>query len=248
MGRLDGRFALITGGSSGIGLATARLFVQEGARVAVTGRDAKALAAARAELGPRALALESDTARLDDIDRLARTLATEFGALDILFVNAGVGEFRPIDLSDAELFDRIFDTNVKGSYFVTRAVLPLMRKGSAIIFNTSVVGHIGMANASIYGASKAALRSLALTLAAELVGRGIRVNALSPGPIDTPMFGKLGMPADAAAAARQGLISQNPMKRLGTVEEIARAALFLAHDATYSTGTELDVDGGVGVL
>ena len=248
MGRLEGKFALITGGSSGIGLATARLFVQEGARVAVTGRDPKALAAARAELGPTALVLASDTSKLDDIDRLVGTLKSEFGALDILFVNAGLGEFRPIELSDDELFDRTFNTNVKGSYFITRAALPLLRKGGAILFNTSVAGHIGMANASVYGASKAALRSFALTLAAELADRGIRVNALSPGPIDTPIFGKMGIPRDAAAATKQAIVSQNPMKRFGTVEEIARAALFLAHDATYTTGTELDVDGGFGVL
>jgi NAD(P)-dependent dehydrogenase (short-subunit alcohol dehydrogenase family) len=248
MGRLEGKFALITGGSSGMGLATAKLFVQEGARVAVTGRDPKALAAARAELGPRALVFASDTSKPEDIEELVQKLKTEFATLDILFVNAGLGEFRPIELSDGELFDRTFSTNVKGAYFMTRAALPLLRKGGAVIFNTSVAGHVGMANASIYGASKAALRSFALTLAAELADRGIRVNALSPGPIDTPMFGKMGIPREATAATKEAFRSQVPMKRFGTVEEIARAVLFLAHDATYTTGTELDVDGGFGVL
>ena len=248
MPRLEGKFVLITGGSSGIGLATARLFLQEGARVAVTGRDPKALEAARKELGPGALVLASDTGKLDDIERLIRTVKAEFGALDVLFVNAGLGEFRPIELSDEELFDRTFDTNVKGAYFVTRAALPLLRKGGAILFNTSVAGHIGLPRASIYGASKAALRSFALTLAAELVDRGIRVNAISPGPIDTPIFGKMGIPKEAVGATREALGSQVPMKRLGTADEIARAAFFLAHDATFTTGTELDVDGGLGVL
>jgi NAD(P)-dependent dehydrogenase (short-subunit alcohol dehydrogenase family) len=211
MGRYEGKKAVITGGTTGIGLATARLLVSEGARLVVTGRSAGAIAAARAELGAR----------------------------------AGIAKFVPLAEVDERHFDETFDINTKGAYFTAQQLVPLIVDGGGLVFNTSVVDEKGMAATSVYSASKAALRSLARTFAAELLPRKVRVNAVSPGPIPTPILEKGGMAPEAREATARYLQESNPMKRFGLPEEVARAALFLAFEATYTTGAELPVDGGL---
>ncbi len=246
MGKLDGKVAVITGGNSGIGLATAQAFVDQGARVAIMGRDPATLAAALEQLGDGAIGIQGDVRNLGDLDRLYASVRDQLEAIDVLFVNAGVANFRPFEDVDEADFDVQFDVNVKGAYFAVQKSLPLLRDGAAIILTTSISNQLGDPNTSVYSATKAALRSLARTLSAELVGRGIRVNAISPGPIDTPIFGRLGLPQDALDEMAQGLAERVPMKRMGAADEIAKAVVFLAsNDSSFVLGHELVVDGGL---
>jgi NAD(P)-dependent dehydrogenase (short-subunit alcohol dehydrogenase family) len=249
MGKLDGKIALITGGSTGIGLATAKLFQQEGAQVIVTGRNAGAIAAAQKELGPAALAIASDTSKLNDITTLIDTIRQKFGRIDILFANAGIARFQPFGEIEESFFDEHFNINVKGLFFTVQAALPLIPSGGSILLTASVVSKKGFPASSVYAATKAAVRSFGRTLATELAPRGIRVNTLSPGPIETPLFDKMGLPADAVGQMRERFGESVALKRLGTVDEMARAALYLSSDdASYVVGAELFADGGLAEL
>ena len=246
MGKLEGKVALVTGGNSGIGLATAKEFAREGARVVITGRDARTLAEAEREIGGDVLSLRSDSSSLSEIDELFAAVKERHGRVDVLFVNAGVAKFAAVDETDEALFDQVMDTNLKGAYFTVKKALPLLFEGASVILNTSVVAHVGLPNASVYSASKAALLSLVRTLSADLVARGIRVNAVSPGPVETPIFGKMGLPAEAVDEAKRCFSEQVPLKRFGRPEEIAKAVLFLASpDSSFLVGTEILADGGV---
>lgn len=241
-GKLEGKVAVVTGGNSGIGLATAKEFAREGARVVITGRDARTLAEAAREIGGEVLAVRSDASSLADMDELFASVRERFGRLDVLFVNAGIAQFAPVEETDEELFDRIMDINFKGAYFTVKKALPLLADGASVILNTSVVAHVGFPSSSVYSASKAALLSLVRTLSADLNGRRIRVNAVSPGPVETPIFGRMGLPEEA----KQGFGEQVPLKRLGRPEEIAKAVLFLAGpDSSFLLGTEIVADGGL---
>lgn len=246
MDRLKGKRALITGATSGIGLETARQFAIEGARVAITGRDPAKLEAARKQLGEGAIGIVSDATDVAAQKAVAETLLREFGGLDALFVNAGIADLRPVDQWDEAGFDRTFASNVKGAFFLIQALLPVFANPASIVLNASVNAHVGMPNTSVYGASKAALLSLARTLSGELIGRGIRVNAVSPGPITTPLYDKLGLsPADLKTVAAS-IQSQVPAKRFGDPSEIAKAVVFLASDeSAFTVGGELLIDGGL---
>jgi len=245
MNRLQGKRALITGGTTGIGLATAKEFLAEGARVAVTGTNPKTLEAAAAELGKGAILIRADAGDVAGQKQVAAEVAKAFGGLDILFVNAGIAEFHPVEAWDEAAYDRSFAVNVKGPYFLIQALLPHLANPASIVLNTSINAHIGMPASSIYAASKAALSSLIRTLSGELIGRGIRVNAVSPGPIATPLHGKIGM--DDAAV--KGLVAQIPAGRRGDPAEIAKAVVFLASDeAAFTVGSEFTIDGGMSTL
>ncbi|MGJ4854913.1 SDR family oxidoreductase [Labrys sp. La1] len=249
MNRLSGKRALITGGTTGIGLETARQFLAEGARIAVTGTNPQTLEAARKELGEGALVIQSDAANIAKQKQLAETIAQAFGGLDILFVNAGIAQLKPLaDWSEAD-FDKVFDINLKGPYFLIQALLPILANPASIVLNTSVNAHIGMPNSSVYAASKAALQSLIRTLSGELIGRGIRLNAVSPGPIATPLYGKLGFSEQDLKSVADSIKGLVPAGRFGEASEIAKAVVFLASDeATYTVGSELMIDGGMGTL
>jgi NAD(P)-dependent dehydrogenase (short-subunit alcohol dehydrogenase family) len=248
-GRLAGKIALVTGGNSGIGLATARAFVAEGARVVVTGRDAATLDAAAAELGDAAVALRADVADPAALGRLMDAVDARFGRLDVLVVNAGIGEFATIDQATEAHFDRIFGVNVRGAYFTVQKALPLLASGASIVLVGSTNGQIGMAGASVYSASKAAVRSLARTLSAELTDRGVRVNVLSPGPVLTPIYERLGLAPDRLEATTAAIRAMVPLGRFGEPREIAQAAVFLASDeSTFFVGAELVADGGLSQL
>jgi len=245
MARLTGKTALITGGTTGIGLATARRFLQEGARLAITGHNEGTLAEARQTLGRDVLVLRSDAGDVAAQSVLAASLRERFGHLDAVFINAGTGSFQPIEATEPAEFERQFSVNVKGPLFLLKALSPLLASPSSVILNASIAGSLGMPNAAIYGATKAALLSVMRVAAAEWAERRIRVNAISPGPISTPIYGKLGMPADVVAAFGEQMRQSVPMKRFGDADEVAGAALFLASDdSTYITGIELTVDGG----
>jgi NAD(P)-dependent dehydrogenase (short-subunit alcohol dehydrogenase family) len=249
MGKLEGKVAVITGGNSGIGLATAKEFKEQGAQVVITGRDQQTLDEAKREIGGDVLAVRSDTSSLTQIDKLFAAVKEKFGRIDVLFVNAGVGKFAPVEAVTEELCDSIMDINFKGAYFTIQKALPLLSDNASIILNTSINAHIGMPNSSVYAASKAALITLARTLSAELVGRGIRVNAISPGPITTPIFNRLGLPPEALEETEKSIREQVPMKRFGRPEEIAKTALFLASsDSSFLLGTEIVADGGMSQL
>jgi len=246
---LSGKTAVITGGNSGIGLATAKLFLREGAQVAILGRDGKTLESAAQELGNKALVLKADVSSLEQIDAAVKEVSNKLGKVDILFANAGIAEFRPMEQVDADFFDTTFNINVKGLFFTVQKFLPLLRDHGAVLFTTSVVNQKGWPGTSVYSASKAAVRSLARTLAAELAPRHIRVNAISPGPIETPIFARMGLPPDALQQMAEGILQQSPMHRFGTADEVAKVALFLASDqSSYLTGGEICVDGGLAQL
>ena len=251
MKRMSGKVAVVTGGNSGIGLAAARAFVREGARVAIFGRNAETLQAAVSELNGDggAIAIQGDVTNDADLERLFDEVRERFGGVDALFVNAGVAMPSSFEDTSAELFDRHFDINVKGAYFTVQRALPLLNKGASVVLTTSAGNQLGMPNMSAYLATKAALRSLARTLSAELVGRGIRVNAISPGPIETPIFGRLEMPQEQMAAMAEQITGMIPAGRFGQADEIAEAVVFLASsESSYVLGAELVVDGGMSQL
>ena len=246
MSKLDGNIAVVTGGSSGIGLAIAQKFVEEGAYVFITGRRQAELDKAVAAIGKNVTAVQSDVAQLEDLDRLYEQVKAEKGALDIIVANAGIAEFAPLGEVTVEHYNKIFDINVRGVLFTTQKALPLLRDGGSIVVVASVVQYLGFPGASVYSATKAAVRSFVRTWAAELKGRGIRVNSLSPGPIDTPILDGQYKSQEEADAMKAGLTQMVPLGRLGRSEEIAAAALFLASsDSSYSTGIDLLSDGGM---
>ena len=240
----DNKNVVITGGGSGMGFAMARLLVDGGARVAITGRSQRTLDAAAQRLGENAVTVRGDVSVPVDLDALAERVAVESGAVDALFVNAGIATLTPFGSTTEREYDELFDVNVKGAFFTVQKLAPLLRPGAGIVLTTSVANVMGMVDTSVYAASKAALRSMARSLARELLPRDIRVNAISPGPVDTGALASA-MTAAAAAEFKAQRVADKPMRRFGTPEEIARAAAFLAFDATYTTGAEFAVDGGV---
>src|SRR2546430_989542 len=246
MGKLDGKLALVTGGNSGIGLATAKLFVNEGAYVFITGRRDPELAAAVKEIGRNVTGIQGDVSNLGDLDRLFAQIKREKGRLDIVFANAGVATYAPFGKITEEHYDSIFDINVKGLLFTVQKALPLMPDGASIILNASIVASKGLPANSVYSATKAAVRSFARTWTTDLKDRRIRVNAVSPGPIDTPGLNDLAASTGAGEQRLKMLSNSVPLGRLGRPDEIAKAVVFLASDdGSYITGTELFVDGGI---
>jgi NAD(P)-dependent dehydrogenase (short-subunit alcohol dehydrogenase family) len=245
MAKLQGKIALISGGTTGIGAATARLFNAEGATVIVTGSSENSVESARVEL-PGVEALVSDAADIAATKALVDQVKARHGRIDVLFVNAGIARFAPIDQIDEAFFDSQFDINVKGAFFLIKHAIPAIPDGGAIILTASVAGASGgLPGATVYGATKAALRSLGRTMARELSPRGVRVNTISPGPIVTPILDKNGFTPAQKEAFIDGARTRIPLARTGTSEEVAAAALYLAADATYTTGAELFVDGGL---
>jgi NAD(P)-dependent dehydrogenase (short-subunit alcohol dehydrogenase family) len=244
--KLENKVAVVTGGTSGIGLATAKRFAAEGAKVVVTGRRQPELDAAVKQIGSGAIGVRGDVAVLADLDRLYATVKEKHGRVDVLFANAGGGELAPLGQITEEHFDKTFGSNVKGLLFSVQKALPLMPDGASIILNASIVSIKGMEAFSVYSATKAAVRSFARTWTVDLKQRKIRVNALSPGPIDTPAVDRLGSTEEEAAQFKTNMAASVPLGRIGTPDEIAKAALFLASDdSSFVTGIELFVDGGM---
>jgi NAD(P)-dependent dehydrogenase (short-subunit alcohol dehydrogenase family) len=245
MGKLDGKVALVTGGNSGIGLATAKRFVSEGAYVFITGRRIEELAAAVKEIGKTVTGVQGDVSKLADLDRLFAQIKREKGKIDIVFANAGVARYARLGTITEEFYDSIFNTNVKGLLFTVQKALPLMPDGASIILNASIVGSKGLATNSVYSATKAAVRSFARTWTTDLRDRRIRVNAVSPGSIDTPGARDLLASSEVGEQRKKMIGTLTPLGRFGTPDEIAKAVVFLAcDDSSYVTGIELFVDGG----
>jgi NAD(P)-dependent dehydrogenase (short-subunit alcohol dehydrogenase family) len=245
MRKLEGKIALVTGGNSGIGLATARRFVKEGAHVFIMGRRDAELAAAAREIGKDVTGVQGDVLNFGDLDRLFAQIKEEKGKLDVVFANAGVAKYAPFGEITEELYDSTFDTNVKGLLFTVQQALPLLPDGASIILNASIVASKGLSSNSVYSATKAAVRSFARTWTTDLKSRGIRVNAVSPGSIETPGLSDLLASSETGEQRRKMITSMVPLGRFGTPDEIAKAVVFLASDdSSYITGTELFVDGG----
>jgi NAD(P)-dependent dehydrogenase (short-subunit alcohol dehydrogenase family) len=245
MSRLSGKRTLITGGTSGIGLATAKRFLEEGARVIVTGINPDSLAKARTELGSEVTILGADSASVSAQRALAQKIAADYGHLDIAFLNAGVSVWQPIEEWSEEAFDRSFAINVKGPYFLIQALLPVFANPASVVLNTSINAHVGAARSSVYAATKAAFLNMTKTLSTELLGRGVRFNAVSPGPVETPLYDKLGIPDAYRAQVDSDIRSTIPAGRFGTPEEVANAVLYLASDESrWTLGAEITVDGG----
>jgi NAD(P)-dependent dehydrogenase (short-subunit alcohol dehydrogenase family) len=238
--------AVITGGTTGIGLATARVFHAQGFTVLVTGQNPDTLAAAQCALPDDVVVFRADARSITDADRVADELRQRFGKVDVAFLNAGIGRMLPLEAIDEAFYDEHFDINVKGQFFTLQKILPLLGKGSSVIFNGALGAERGLANWSVYGGTKGALLSMVRALSVELAPRGIRVNAVSPGPIETPAFSKLGLPAEMLRALKQGVAARAPLGRFGSDEEVARTVAFLASPAaSYITGINLPVDGGL---
>lgn len=245
MSRLSGKRTLITGGTSGIGLATARRFLEEGARVIVTGVNPDTLAQARNDLGSEVLVLSANSASVEAQRDLARAVAEHYGQLDMAFLNAGVAVWQPVEAWTPEAFDQSFAVNVKGPYFLIQALLQVLAKPASVVLNTSINAHVGAANSSVYAATKAALLTMARTLSSELIERGVRVNAVSPGPVATPLYDKLGIPDAYRTQVDDQILASIPAGRFGTPEEVAEAVLYLASDESrWTLGAEIVVDGG----
>jgi NAD(P)-dependent dehydrogenase (short-subunit alcohol dehydrogenase family) len=246
MNRLKGKRALITGGTSGIGLETARLFISEGARVAISGQSSASVEAAREELGSEVFAFASDSSDVSQQKELAKKVADALGGIEVLVINAGIAELKPVEAWDEVAYNRTFDINVRGPFFLIQSLLPAFTNPASVVLNASINAHVGMPNTSVYGASKAALLSLTRTLSGELVARGIRVNAVSPGPIETPLYNKLGLSTADLKSVSDSILNQLPVKRFGKPSEVAHAVLFLASDeAAFTVGGELIMDGGL---
>lgn len=245
MSRLQGKRTLITGGTSGIGLETAKHFLAEGARVIVTGVNPESMNHARAVLGSEVLVLSADSASVPAQKALAQAVHAHYGQLDVAFLNAGISAWMPIEAWTEDMFDRSFDINVKGPYFLMQALLPFMANPASVVLNTSISAHVGASNSSVYAATKAAFLNMSKTLSSELLGRGIRVNAVSPGPVETPLYDKLGIPEAYRDQVAKEIAATIPLGRFGSPEEIAKAALYLASDESkWTIGTEIIVDGG----
>ncbi len=243
--KLQDKVAVITGGTTGIGFAAAKRFIDEGATVIITGTNPETLSVAKSELGERCEVVSSDASKESDVKALFDQVKETHGHIDVLFLNAGVALFSPWEEHSVEEFDRQFAINVKGPWLAIKHAIPHLREGSSVIATTSVANQMGMANASAYSATKAALQQLVRSAAAELSPKGIRVNAVSPGPIETPIFGKMGMPAEAMDEMATGILSMVALGRFGSPEEVANVALFLASDeSSYVQGQEFVVDGG----
>ena len=244
MKRFENKVAVITGGNSGIGLATAQLLRNEGARVAITGRDEKTLRAAASELD--VLAIAADVANLADLDRAYAEIGAKLGRIDVLFANAGIYKAASLAETTEAFFDEQIAINLKGVFFTVQKALPLLNDGASIVLNSSVVNVKGWPGISVYSATKAAVRSLARSFSAELIGRGIRVNTISPGATFTPIFGRLGLTEEQLKATAEGILGMVPAKRFGTPEDIANAVAYLAStESAYVVGAELAVDGGL---
>lgn len=250
MRRLEGKVAVVTGGNSGIGLAAAKRLQEEGARVAISGRNAKTLGEAVKAIGNGIVGIQSDVASSADLDKLYATVSQKLGKIDVLFVNAGIYKFMPLATTSEGLYDELFGINAKGAYFTIQKALPFLNDGASIILNASVANKKGMVNGTVYAATKAALRSFTRSIAAELVSRGIRVNAVSPGPIHTPEgFERSGLSKEALEEFAKNIVNLVPMKRMGEPSEIAGVVAFLASaDASYITGADIPVDGGMGQI
>jgi NAD(P)-dependent dehydrogenase (short-subunit alcohol dehydrogenase family) len=245
MSKLAGKVALVTGGNGGLGLAAAKRFVAEGATVYITGRRQQELDSAVREIGAGVVGIQGDIANLADLDRMFATIRERSGRLDILFANAGIGEFVPLGQITEAHFDKIFGVNVRGTVFTVQKALPLMRDGGTIVINGSMVSVKGMAAFSVYAATKAALRSFARTWSVDLKGRGIRINVVSPGTVITPGYTRSGMSDAQIDQIKEGVAATTPLGRVGTPDEIANAVVFLASDeSSYMTGADLFVDGG----
>ncbi|GAB3250839.1 SDR family oxidoreductase [Chitinimonas naiadis] len=249
MQRFANKTVLVTGGSTGIGFAAAKAYAAEGARVVITGRDTASLDKAAAEIGDQAIAIRNDASNAEGAAELASALAARQLKLDALFINAGTAKFAALQDVTPDFWDQTFNVNVKGAFFQIQALLPLYNRGASIVLNGSINAHIGMPNSAVYAASKAALISLAKTLSAELLPRGVRVNVVSPGPTSTPLYGKLGMDAATLQTVAAEIQSQVPLGRFGTPEEVASTVLHLsASESAFIVGTEIIVDGGMSQL
>jgi NAD(P)-dependent dehydrogenase (short-subunit alcohol dehydrogenase family) len=249
--RFKNKIVLITGGNSGIGLTSAEKFIAEGAKVIITGRDKHKLSTVQSKLGENSFAIQTDATNLTEIEKLFKQVKEKFNRLDVLFVNAGIAKTALVEDTTEAIFDEIFNINVKGAYFTMQKALPLMSNGGTIVINSSLANSIGAAEMSVYSASKAAVRSFARTISREYVDRGIRVNVVSPGPIETPIWESMSslVSQEELLKKKQKFTDANPMKRFGTSEEVADAVLFLASkDSSYILGSEIFVDGGVSQL
>jgi NAD(P)-dependent dehydrogenase (short-subunit alcohol dehydrogenase family) len=244
--RFTGKVAVVTGGNSGIGLAAAKAFAREGAQVAIIGRSEATLKSAQQEIGPESLALKADTSKVTEIAAAMDAIRRRFDRIDVLFVNAGVGRFIPFEEVSEEFFDEIVETNVKGVFFTVQKAAPILSRGAAVVLNASIAAHTGLPNSTVYAASKAAVVSLAKTLSADLLVRGVRVNAVSPGPVETPIFGRMNVPEDQLKQTKEWFAQQVPLKRFAQPDEIAEAVLYLSSSQSrFVVGTELVVDGGM---
>ena len=243
MNNLSGKTAVVTGGNSGIGNSTARKLKELGANVVITGRNAQAVESAAGELG--VMGVVADQASLDDIDALVSQVKEKYGSVDVLYINAGVAAFAPVEQLSEEQFDATMNVNFKGAFFTLQKFLPILRDGASVINLSSINAYTGMPNTAVYAASKAALNSLTRTAAYELAPRKIRVNSVNPGPTNTAIFGKLGMPDDAIQAFASAMQDRIPLKRFGEPEDVASLVAFLASDdASFITGAEYNIDGG----